>query len=322
MLPINFGGCGLSGADVRGSHYIPTPDAPLTPNHQFYVNSNFGTPGAAGDTQRWRLHLRGLVDRERTLSYDDLLALPQIRRGMTLECVGNEPGGDLISSAEFTGPSLRDVLATAGVDDHARGLYFVGLDGYPSFLPVDVAASDRALVVHTMNGDPLPLEHGAPVRVLFPDRYGMYSVKWLDSITATRTWHTYGALRGLSDTVDGIKRVRSRVDAPRAGRTVIIGEPVTVTGLAVSAGTGITRIEVKNPESDRYEPAEITFNTLTDEHSPLLWSLFRYTYTPSIAGAQLLSVRAFDGDGDGQVEDRRFPYDASAIHTVRIVVRS
>jgi DMSO/TMAO reductase YedYZ molybdopterin-dependent catalytic subunit len=313
-------GCAVDPAIVRGSTHVPTPDAPLTPTSRFYVNSNFGLPDVPR-TRAWRLHLGGLVDRERALSLDELRSLPALTREITLECIGNDPGGNLISSAAFSGPSLRSVLERAGVSSRARGIYVEGLDGYPSFVPVAAAEDDRALVVLDMNGAPLTPDHGAPARVLFPDRFGMFSIKWLDRITLTREWHQFGALRGVATFVDGKKRVRSRIDEPNDGRTVVVGEETIVSGLAVTAGTGIERVEARVQPDGDWSAAEILFNTLTDERSPYLWSLWRFAFTPRAAGRVVLSVRAFDAEGGAQDDDPDFPYDASAIHSVRLLVR-
>lgn len=320
LAPLNFLGCGVAGgARAVNSPYVPTPERPLTPNDLFYINYNFGLPDVVPAPRAWRLHVNGLVDRPAALSLDALRALGEVTREVTLECIGNRPGGGLISSAAFTGVRLRDVMRHVGLDDRARGLRFLGLDGYPAYLPADVASEEAAMLAWAMNDQPLDAVHGAPARLLLPGRYGMFSVKWLDSVTAARTYYTYGALRGVANFVEGTTRVRSRIDAPWDGRDVALGAPVDVTGLAVTPGLGVARVEV---EADgAWHPAELTFNTLQDERGPLLWSLWRFRWTPRAAGPQVLRVRAFDAAGGAQREEGRFPYDGSAIHAVRVVVR-
>ena len=297
---------------------MPTPEEPLTPTARFYITDNFGVPEPPPPAQ-WRLHINGLVDRPVSLRLDDLLALPQVTREHTLECIGNTPGGALISSAAFTGVPLQRVMAEAGISRRARGLRFLGLDGYPIFLPVATAESDVALIVHAMNDEPLDIDHGLPVRLLTPGRYGMFSVKWLDSITATRSYHTWGALRGLAPQVDGEKAVRSRIDAPFDQSEARIDEPVTITGLAATPGIGIARVQIQI--DDVWNDAELTFNHIEDGRSPFLWSLYRYVWTPDRAGRHILRVRAFDADGQTQSRRAEFPYDSSAIHAVRVDVR-
>ena len=316
VLPQNFA-CIPGGFRVVDSSFIPTPEEPLTPTSQFYITDNFGVPEPKTPAL-WRLHIDGLVDRPSTLTFDDLTALPQVTREHTLECIGNTPGGSLISSAAFTGVPLRTVMETVGLSRRARGLRFLGLDGYPIFLPVDIAESDIALIVVAMNGEPLNVDHGAPVRLLMPGRYGMFSVKWLDSITAARTYHSWGALRGLAPQIDGVKRVRSRLDRPRDRSEARVGEPVTVTGLAATPGLGVAQVQVQI--DDEWQDAEMTFNRVGDGRSPYLWSLYRFVWTPHSEGRHILRVRAFDTDGQTQSSKPGFPYDSSAIHAVRVDV--
>jgi DMSO/TMAO reductase YedYZ molybdopterin-dependent catalytic subunit len=320
LTPFNFG-CGVGGgAFVRGSSFTPTPAQPLTPNPNFYINYNFGMPAVPARAQ-WRLHLLGLLDRPTSLGVDDLARFEPVTREVTLECIGNSPGGTLLSSAAFTGVRLGDVVRAQGVSEHAHGVRALGLDGFPAYLPLSVLDEEGAMLAHSMNGEALGAVHGAPVRLLLPGRFGMFSIKWLDSLTLARTYYTWGVTRGLASFVDGATRVRSRVDPAWDGRTVGLGEPVEVTGLAVTSGAGVARVEVE--VDGRWEPAELTFNTLEDERGGHLWSLWRFRWTPAAAGTHVLRVRAFDARGATQSDDeRRFPYDASAIHSVRVVVRA
>ena len=317
LLPHNFA-CIPGGFRVIDSPFVPSPAQPLTPTEQFYITDNFGVPEPTPATQ-WRLRIDGLVERQTDLTYDALLGLEQVTREHTLECIGNTPGGALISSAEFTGVPLRTVMAVAGLSDRARGLRFLGLDGYPIYLPVDVAQTDEALIVHAMNRQPLTVDHGLPVRLFLPGRYGMFSVKWLDSITAARTYHTWGALRGLAPQIDGETNVRSRIDSPNDRSEVRVGESVVVTGLALTPGQGVARVQVQI--DDEWNEAELTFNRIEDGTSPFLWSLYRFEWTPRTAGQHVLRVRAFNVAGRTQTSRPEFPYDSSAIHAVRVLVR-
>ena len=314
LVPLNFG-CGDT--RVVGSRFVPTPDDYLTPNDQFYINYNNGMPRIPVERE-WRLHVRGLVDREESLGLDELQAFEHVTAEVTLECVGNSPGGNLISSAAFTGARLRDVMESAGLRDRARGLQFLGLDGYPSYLSSEAAREDEPLLVWGMNGEPLPDVHGAPVRVLFPGRYGMFSIKWLDSITATRTYHTYGAFAELSSFIDGRTDVRSKVFVDDV-RTVRLGEEVMLTGLALTPGVGVDAVQVR--VNDEWRDAELSFNTVRAPTGPHLWTLWRLPWVPGRVGRHTLAVRAFDRTGRGQTKERGFPYDSSAIHSVGVLVR-
>lgn len=321
VAPVNFAGCGVEGTGpvTRGSTWLPTPDQPLTPTDQFYVNTNFTTPAVPA---RWQLHVEGLVDRPMAFDLDALLAMPQVTREVTLECVGNYPDGSLISSAPFTGVRLRDVLAAAGVSDRARGIRLLGLDGFPSYLPIAIADPDpdsigvdgdgEALLVHAIHGEPLPIDHGAPLRALLPGRFGMFSIKWLDSITLTREYATYGSLGELVNFVDGTTRVRSRIDTVRDGQVVRPGVELTLTGIAATPGIGVGSVEVD--VGDGWQPAELTFDPLAVDRSPFLWSLWRFVWTPTEEGDVVVRVRARDLAGNTQDDEADFPYDSSAIH--------
>lgn len=312
--------CDKLGEEVHiGSRYVPTPEQPLTPTDEFFVVHNFGLPSLGG-LDRWRLRVRGLVDRPLDLSVAGLATLESYDRAVTMECIGNHPGGGLVSSATFTGVRLADLLAEAGVSGHARGVHLEGEDGYFAFLPVDAARADAPLIVTAMNGTALTPEHGAPVRALFPGRHGMFSVKWLHTITLTRPWGGYGAFTALSNVVEGVTPVMSRIDSPGPLAEVAAGATIEVRGLALTAGGGVARVEVA--VAGAWTPAEIVFNTLDDAHSPHLWSLWRARVVmPETPGRVSLAVRAFDTDGRTQAEEQRFPYDSGGIHSLRVVVR-
>lgn len=316
LLPWNFG-CAFD-EELRDSTHVPTPEAPLTPVGAFYVRSNFGRPGGIPEPARWRLPIDGLVGREVVLDLDALRSLPQVTREVTVECIGNRPGGRLISSQVFTGPLLRDVLALAAPSRHALGVRLLGLDGYLTFHGLDAAREGSPMLVHTMGGEPLLPEHGAPVRALFPARWGMHSLKWLDSVTLTRQWPTWGAFRSDGRVIEGTRPVRSRIDTPFDRQAVAVGRELTLTGLAVTAGVGVERVEVH--VDGAWRRAELTFNTLTDERGAWLWSLWRLRWTPREPGWHTLRVRAFDVDGRTQSDDPGFPYDAAAIHALRVRV--
>jgi len=315
LMPLNFG-CTEPGATI-GSPYVPTPEAPLTPTGQFYVNYNYGIPKVP---KRWRLYVDGLVDRQHSLDLTDLAEFDSVTREITLECIGNSPGGNLISAGAFTGVRLRDVMDAVGLSRRARGLRFLGLDGYPAYLPVSVAESDDAMLVHTLNGDPIPAVNGAPLRALIPGRFGMFNIKWLDSITATRDYATYGSLSELANFIDGETRTRSRIDTVSAGQTVVKGVPIDVTGIAATPGLGVTRVQVDSGAG--WRDAEITFNRVGDGRNRYLWTLWRATWTPDQVGDAEIRVRAFDGTGQTQQTNAGFPYDGSAIHRVRVRVVS
>jgi len=300
-------GC-ASEATVRNSLFIPTPDRPLTPADDFYVNHCCGTPNVAESA--WRLSVDGLVGRRLHLARGDLDAFAPVSRELTMECIGNSPDGGLLSSAAFEGVLLGDVLGAAGLEDDARGLYFTGADGYVSFLPVAVA--EDAILVTSLGGEPLTREHGAPVRAIFPGRYGMKCVKWIQKVTATREWHTHGVWGGISYAIEGMIPLRSRIDSPRDGSRVTTGTEIEVRGLALAAGVGVDRVEVR--ADGGWEPATVTYEGSAD-----LWTLWSFRWTPPDRGRHVLSVRAWDANGRTQRTEPEFLYDSGAVHSVRVL---
>lgn len=324
VLPANFIlSAGCNSARIINSAFRPSPEFPLTPPGEFYINSNFGTPNVPTVTD-WRLHVNGLVDSPLTIDLTSLRQLPAVSRTLTLECIGNIPEGGLISSGTFTGVRLRDVLGEARVSTRAFGVKLMGLDGYPVFLPLSDCLSEEPMLVHTMNGQPLDIEHGAPLRALFPGRYGMFSTKWLDSITLTREQGLWSSFRNINSVVAGQMNTRSRIDYLRNGiaanRGLRVGEEIMVSGLALASGRGVTGVELA-ADGQRIA-AELSWNRLQEGGNPFLWTLWRARFTPTRQGPQNLSVRAIDTSGNPQSEQAEFPYDSGAIHTVRILVHA
>lgn len=324
ILPANFIlNAGCTNARIANSTFRPSPEFPLTPPGDFYINSNFGTPNVPAVTE-WQLHVNGLVDNPLSVDLASLRQLPAVSRTLTLECIGNIPEGGLISSGVFTGVRLRDVLSEARVSTRAFGVKLMGLDGYPVFLPLADCLAEEPMLVHTMNSQPLDIEHGAPLRALFPGRYGMFSTKWLDSITLTREQGLWSSFRNINSVVAGQMNTRSRIDSLRNGiaanRGLRVGEEVIVSGLALASGRGVAGVEV---EADGQRiAAELSWNRVQEGGNPFLWTLWRARFTPTREGTQTLSVRATDLIGNTQSEQAEFPYDSGAIHTVRILVRA
>jgi len=312
-LPLNFAGCGsrFGGGLTVGSSHVPTPNQPLTPTAQFYVNHNYPQPEVPG---QWALKVRGMVDMPLSLTLAELQSLPSVTRRVTQECVGNHPGGTLISAGDFTGVPLPAVLELAGVSPRARGLEVVGLDGYPSFVPIDA----DGVLVHTMNGAALQPIHGAPLRALFPGRYGMFNIKWLDALIPTRSAQGWMAYGDLANALDGKTAIRSRIDALLDGQTVPVNETQTLYGLAVTPGDQVAEVQIDTGAG--WQQAELTYNRVGDELSPWLWTLWSTEWTPTSRGPVTVRVRAIDRAGSTQSSDPGFPYDAGAIHVVAVRV--
>jgi len=183
-----------------------------TPNRNFYVTSYSGTPVL--DADRWRLKIHGLVQRPLTLTFADIMRIPSIRRILTLECIGNPPDGHAIGNAEWTGVKLKPLLEHAGVKPNAIYAAMRAADGYYTGVPVAELMRDENWLVYRMNGAPLPPDHGFPLRIFIPGKYGMKQPKWLTEIELVDTpFIGYWEARGWSN--EAWRKVNSGFFYPR-----------------------------------------------------------------------------------------------------------
>ncbi|MGY6499928.1 MAG: molybdopterin-dependent oxidoreductase [Acidimicrobiales bacterium] len=285
----------------------------ITPNADFYrIDINLELPQLA--TEDWQLRIHGMVDQELVLSYDELLARDLVEEHITLICVSNEVGGDLVGNARWLGVRLDDLLAEVGVSSEADQIVGRSSDGFTAGFPVDTLADGRpALVAVGMNGEPLPIRNGFPARLVVPGLYGYVSAtKWLTEIELTRfdQLDMYWVQRDWS--AEGPIKVMSRIDTPRPLARIEAG-PVAVGGVAWAQPVGIGRVEVRIDDGDWQEAvlgAEATTNTWRQ------WTL-PWEATP---GRHTLTVRATDADGLTQTEDRVAPFPDGATGWHQIVV--
>jgi hypothetical protein len=271
--------------EVAGS--LPQP---ITPNGEFYVISkNLIDPTV--DAAAWRLAVEGLVGTPLSLSLDDLRAMPAVDQVQTLECISNEVGGHLISTAAWRGVRLRDVLERASPSGSIVELKLTSEDGYTESIPVEMAADDRVLLAYEMNAEPLPQRHGFPLRLLLPGVYGMKGPKWLIRIEAIDApYDGYWEQRGW--TKEAYLKTMSRIDTPASATTYSAGRPITLSGIAFASFRGITRVELRIGSEDRWVEA-----TLDPPFADGAWRFWRYDWTPDRAGSYPVSVRATDGEG-------------------------
>jgi DMSO/TMAO reductase YedYZ molybdopterin-dependent catalytic subunit len=266
------------------------------------------------DASRWRLQVGGLVARPASLSLDDLRALPSVTQAITLSCISNPVGGDLISTGFVTGVPVRELLARVEPRAEATALNMRCADGFYESLALATAMDARTLLVHALDGAPLPAEHGAPARIYIPGRYGMKQPKWITSIELSDQALTgYWVERGWDR--DAFVRTTSVVDAPRD--TVRAAGPVAVGGIAYSGERGISRVEIQVDGGD-WQPATLRIPPL----SPLTWVQWRATL-PLAPGDHTIGVRAYDGSGRLQVTtpSDTAPSGATGLFTRSVTVR-
>ena len=268
----------------------------VTPNAQFYrIDTALAVP--AVDPSSWSLRIHGMVDQEVTLTWDELLALPLEESVTTLACVSNEVGGGLIGNALWLGYPIRELLARAAPTADADMVLSRSVDGFTASTPLAVLEDDRnAILAVGMNGDPLPAEHGFPVRMVVPGLYGYVSAtKWVVDLEVTRfdAASAYWTDRGWSER--GPIKISSRIDVPRSGQALSAG-PITVAGVAWNQHVGIEAVDVQVDDGP-WRPA-----TLATAISIDTWVQWRYDWdAPS--GTHTLRVRATGADGEVQTSD-------------------
>lgn len=273
----------------------------VTPNADFYrIDVALRVPEVRAED--WSLRLHGLVERELTLTFDDLLARPLVDRTITMTCVSNPVGGDLVSTATFTGVDLRSLLLDAGVRPGADQIFATSVDGWTAGTPTDVVLEpDRgALLAVGMNGEALPPEHGFPVRMVVPGLYGYVSAtKWLVDLELTTfdARRAYWLERGWAQRAP--IKTQSRIDAPRGFATVPAG-PVRCAGIAWSQPVGIGRVEVR---MDGGPWREATLSTAVNGRTWRMWTA-DFDLPP---GSHTVQVRATDAAGNVQTEQRADP---------------
>jgi DMSO/TMAO reductase YedYZ molybdopterin-dependent catalytic subunit len=306
----------------------PPPDASLTvegitplviANDAFYrIDTALITPSV--DVAAWRLRVFGMVDREVTLSMVDLLELPLVERYVTIACVSNPVGGNLIGNAKWTGVRLTDVLEMAGVQAGATQIVPRSVDGWTAGFPTawvtDPAHPRDALIALHMNDQPLPAEHGFPARLIVPGLFGYVSAtKWLSELelTTLEAFDAYWVPRGWAKEAPIL--TQSRIDTPRRDASLQAG-PVAVAGVAWAPDRGISRVEVNVDGGDAWHEA-----TLATAIGPQTWVQWRWTW-PATSGDHTIRVRATDGTGAVQAAEvtRPDPDGARGYHEVSVKV--
>lgn len=268
-----------------------------TPNEEFYlIHTALASPAIRPED--WSLRIHGMVDREVRITYQDLIERRLTEAWVTLCCVSNPVGGDLVGNAHWSGVPVRELLAEAGVRDGADAVLQTSQDGWTCGTPLDALTDDRdALLAVAMNGKPLPVDHGFPVRMVVPGLYGYVSAtKWLVDLEVTRFDEVaaYWTERGWSER--GPVKTMSRVDVPQGGSDVEAGS-VVVGGVAWAQHTGIAKVEV---QVDGGPWAEATLGGSENDDTWVQWRL-RVDVEP---GEHEAVVRATDKSGYTQTAAR------------------
>jgi DMSO/TMAO reductase YedYZ molybdopterin-dependent catalytic subunit len=314
LPPLSSSADAVAATVTAGADVVPgTPF--ITPIDDFYrIDTALSFPRV--DVRSWNLRVHGMVDTEISLSYDDIAAMPQVERIVTLCCVSNPVGGPYIGNAVWQGVMLADVLEMAGVQPGAEQVFSTSVDGWTCGFPTSVALDGRdCMIAIGMNGEPLPVKNGFPARLVVPGLYGYVSAtKWLSDIELT-TWDAregYWVPRGWSR--EAPIKTHSRIDVPRQGETISAGT-TPIAGVAWAQHRGIERVEVRVDDGD-WMDADLG-DDVTDD-SWRQW-IVQWDATP---GEHRIQVRATDKTGETQTEviTPVDPDGATGYHTRRVRV--
>jgi DMSO/TMAO reductase YedYZ molybdopterin-dependent catalytic subunit len=326
-------------ADDRKAFAVPPPDVPAPPippqvqpqgpftdgtlpsfvtsNADFYrIDTALSVPQLS--REEWRLRIHGMVDREITYSFADLADLDIVEKVVTLTCVSNPVGGDLISNATWSGYRVRDLLARCGIHADADMVLSTSDDGFTAGTPVEALTDGRdSLLAITMNGEPLPVQHGYPARLVVPGLYGYVSAtKWVVDLELTRFDRAEAYWTKLGWSARGPIKTESRIDVPRGGQDVPKGA-VRFGGVAWAQDRGVRGVEVRIDDGI-WQPAQ-----LGASYSNATWRLWSFPWQATTRGQHTITVRATDNTGATQTEEQAsvIPDGATGWHEVSFAVR-
>ncbi len=284
-----------------------------TPNEDFYlIDTTLAKPTI--EPEEWSLRIHGLLDREVVLTYSDLVSRKLTESWITLSCVSNEVGGGLVGNARWSGVRLADLLTELGLDPSADCVLQTSHDGWSCATPLAALTDDRdAMLAVAMNGRPLPIEHGFPVRTVVPGLYGYVSAtKWVVDMEVTSFDRAVGYWTTKGWSAEGPVKIASRIDVPRSGADVPAGG-VSICGVAWHQHTGIAAVEVQVDGRD-WERAELG-------EVPSVDTWVQWAVTVDVPeGDHVVRVRAIGKDGETQTDVVRAPDPdgSTGLHPIEI----
>jgi DMSO/TMAO reductase YedYZ molybdopterin-dependent catalytic subunit len=286
----------------------------ITPNDRFYrVTKNLIDPDV--DRVAWRLEIDGLVSTPTSFTLATLASLPPAEDVITLECVSNEVGGNLISTARWSGAALADLLAPTGVASDADWVAFTCADGYTVGVPRSRALGGGSLLALRMNGVDLPPAHGGPARIVVAGLYGMFSAKWVTRISLVRG-EFFGFWQEKGWTNRGLVRTTAIITTPAPDSRA--SGPTTIAGIAFAGDRGISRVDVSVDGGTTWQPASLR----TPPPGRATWVLWTFAWVPGRTGSHRIVARATDGSGTPQEPQPAppFPDGASGYDAITLLV--
>lgn len=291
----------------------------ITPNDEFYLTS-YSDRIPRLDENTFRLTVEGLLEEPYSLSMKDIRGMKDKTEFVTLECIGNQLGGDAIGNALWEGVTLNKIIRKAKPRKGIVKTVFHAEDGYTDSIPFELSLSDDVFLAYRMNGEPLPQAHGFPLRAIVPGIYGMKNVKWISKIELVdHDYKGFWEKKGWSD--EAVIPIKSQILMPMDGKTIPFG-PYIVGGIAYAGRHGISGVQVSFDGGDTWENAEIK-----EPLSKWAWVLWRIDWTPPKEGSYTVTVRGIDRAGNVQEEDdslfsRAYPDGVKGHHSVKVKVRT
>lgn len=285
----------------------------ITANEDFYVTSKGAAPVV--DAKQWSLTIDGLVEKSLNLKLADVQALPSIRRPLTLECISNPVGGNYIGNAWWTGAALRPLIERGGIRKEAVYTILHGADGYSTGIPLERILREENFLAYEMNGVPLPRDHGYPLRIFIPGKYGMKQPKWLTRIEFVKETHLgYWERQGWSN--DAERHIHSRIEDP-VNHAELRGKEFLITGYALDALAGVKLVQLSFDDGKSWDTA-----TLFSNPSPQTWAFWKYLWKPPHPGKYSIRLRATDNAGREQPRDGHdiFPDGATGQQVIHVSV--
>ena len=295
----------------------------ITPTYLFYrIDINPIIPQV--DSKSWNLTIKGLVEKPITINYDQIRSMPSVQEYVTLECISNKIGGDLISTALWKGVRLSQLLEKAVIKPNVKYVVFRCADGYDVGVPIEESQMEGAILAYEMNYAPLTAKHGFPVRAIVPGLYGMMNPKWLTEIELVDTvyqgyWQRLGWSNIAQDNAGSSILIPGQAPARQRFRTLdetvdsSYGGKVPIAGIAFAGTRGISKVEVSTDGGTTWKTAQIK-----DPLSKYTWVLWTAGYIPPNQENYKIVVRATDKSGKTQTTDMNppFPNGATGFHTI------
>jgi DMSO/TMAO reductase YedYZ molybdopterin-dependent catalytic subunit len=295
----------------------------VTPTYLFYrIDINPIVPQV--DSKSWNLTIKGLVEKPLTINYDQIKSMPSVEEYVTLECISNKIGGDLISTALWKGVSLSYLLDKAAIKPNVKYVVFRCADGYDVGIPIERSQMEGTILAYDMNYTPLTPKHGFPVRAIVPGLYGMMNPKWITEIELVDKvyegyWQRLGWLNNAEDKtgssilIPGQAPARQRFRGLDETEATPSGGKVPMAGIAFGGDRGISKVEVSTDGGTTWKTAKIK-----DPLSQYTWVLWTAGYLPPNNENYNIVVRATDKLGNTQTIDMNppFPNGATGYHTI------